>query len=297
MRIAITGASGFLGRALTAHLERGGHEVSAVRRSRAGTGPRWDPAEGWIDAASLEGFDAVVHLAGEPIGGRRWNEAHKARVLDSRVRGTRLLAETLASLEKPPRVLVSGSAIGYYGHRGSEVLTEDSAPGEGFLAEVVVAWEQAAGPAAEAGIRVVHSRTGLVLGQGGGILRYMLIPFRLGLGGKLGSGRQWFSWIALPDWVAALSFVIEHSELEGPVNVCAPEPVTGAELTATLARVLRRPALIPVPEPALRLALGAEMARDTLLADQRVHPAKLLGAGFTFAFARLEEALRAILRR
>lgn len=297
MRVAITGARGFLGRALTAHLERAGHQVLPVRRAHTGTGLRWDPAHGWVDAAAFEGLDAVVHLAGEPIGGRRWNEHHKARVLDSRVRGTHLLAETLAALERPPSVLVSGSAIGYYGHRGDEVLSEDSGPGDGFLAEVVAAWERAAHPAATAGIRVVNSRTGLVLGEGGGILRPMLIPFRLGLGGRLGSGRQWFSWIALADWVAAITFLLERADLKGPVNVCAPEPVTNAELTATLARVLRRPAMCALPEPVLRLALGAEMARETLLADQRVRPAKLLAAGFVFAYPHLEEALREILRR
>jgi uncharacterized protein (TIGR01777 family) len=297
VRIAITGASGFLGRALSAHLQAAGHHVLPVRRTRQGEGPRWDPADGWIDAAAFEGLDAVVHLAGEPIGGRRWNESHKARVLDSRVRGTRLLAEALAKLEHKPSVLVSGSAIGYYGHRGDEILTEDSTPGQGFLAEVVVAWEASARPAADAGIRVVNSRTGLVLGRGGGILRPMLIPFRLGLGGRLGSGRQWFSWIALPDWVAAISFVIERDDLQGPVNVCAPEAVTNAELTATLGRVLRRPAVMQVPRFALEIALGAEMARETLLADQRVEPAKLLAAGFTFAYPRLEEALREMLQR
>lgn len=292
--VAITGASGFIGSALTEALAAAGTRVIRLVR-RPAHGPdevSWDPAKGTIDAAGLEGVDAVVHLAGAEIA-VRWTDRRKSLIRDSRVGGTRLLAGALAKLDRPPHVLVSGSAIGYYGNRGDERLTEQSQPGSDFLADTAVEWEAATGPAAGAGIRVVLNRTGLVIGPGG-LLERMLPPFRLGLGGKLGSGDQWMSWISLHDLVAAIRFAIDDAELRGPVNAVAPEPVTNAELTRTLARVLRRPAIFPVPPIALRAVFG-EMADAMILASQRVAPERLLDSGFDFRHRRLEDALRATL--
>lgn len=297
MRVLITGSSGFLGRALAARLRaRGHHAVPLVRTSQpvaAGT-MRWDPAAGTIDP--IAGVDAVVHLAGVGIGDRRWTEGHKARVLDSRVRGTALLCEALAASAKPPAVLVSQSGIDYYGHRGDEVLTEDSAAGTGFLAKVCIQWEAATGPAERAGIRVVRTRTGLVLDGTGGILPRVLLPFRVGLGGRLGSGRQWWSWIALVDWLSAIEHLID-ADLAGPVNLTAPAPVPNAEFTRIVARVLGRPGIMVAPAPALRLALGSEMAHELLLGSKRVIPHRLTQSGFTFAFPDLDAALRAALAK
>jgi uncharacterized protein (TIGR01777 family) len=297
MRIAVTGASGLIGGALVPALAAQGHEVLRLvrREARAAGEVRWDPATGSIDRPSLEGLDSVVHLAGENIAAGRWTQTRKARLRSSRVGPTRLLAETLATLERKPRVLVSASAIGCYGDRGDSWLTEKEPPADDFLGRLSVEWEASAGPAAQAGIRVVHPRTGIVLSPSGGALAKMLPPFRLGLGGVLGSGAQFFSWIALDDVVGAIGHLLERGDLAGPVNVVAPVPVTNAEFTKTLGRVLGRPTVLPVPAVALRLALG-EMA-DAVLASARVRPERLVATGYRFRFPELEDALRHVLRR
>jgi len=297
MRIAVTGSSGLIGSALVSSLVAQGHELRRLvrREPSAADELRWDPAAGEIDGSALEGLDAVVHLAGENIAGARWTEARKRRLRDSRVGPTRLLAEALARLKRKPRVLVSASAIGYYGERGSSWLDETAPPADDFLGRLSVEWEAAAAPAAEAGIRVVHPRTGIVLSPAGGALAKMLLPFRLGLGGVVGSGEQYFSWIALDDAVGAILHLLEHDDLAGGVNVAAPSPVTNAELTRTLGRVLGRPTPLPVPAVGLRLALG-EMA-DAVLASARVRPERLLATGYSFRFPELEGALLHVLRR
>jgi uncharacterized protein (TIGR01777 family) len=296
MRVAVSGSHGLIGSAVVPALEAAGHEVLRLVRSDAGAGQVfWDPSGGRIDRSGLEGVHAAVHLAGAGIGDGRWTAARKREILDSRVKGTELLARTLATLEPRPATLVSGSAIGYYGDRGDEELTEQSTPGGGFLAEVVKAWEAATAPAAEAGIRVAHVRTGIVLSGGGGVLAKQLPLFKRGLGGKLGSGRQWTSWIALDDEVAAIRHVLTDASFSGPVNLTAPHPVTNAEFTASLARVLGRGARLPVPRVALTAALGAEMARETALVSQRVRPTKLEASGFAFAHPVVDEALAAAL--
>jgi uncharacterized protein (TIGR01777 family) len=254
----------------------------------------WDPAQGHLSQEQLEGFDAVVHLAGESIAEGRWTAAKKKRILDSRVQGTKLLSETLARLKNPPRVLVVASAIGYYGDRGGEILTESSSRGSDFLAEVCEAWERAAQPAKEKGIRVVHPRIGIVLGKGGGALAKMLLPFKLGLGGRLGSGNQYMSWIALEDLVGVIQFALNHSALNGPVNAVSPAAATNNEFTKTLGRVLNRPTIFPAPAFALKLLLG-EMAQALLLSSANVKPQKLLETKYPFKFAGLEPALRNLL--
>ncbi|WP_344449197.1 TIGR01777 family oxidoreductase, partial [Actinocorallia aurantiaca] len=253
----------------------------------------WDPAAGELDRAALEGADAVVHLAGAGIGDRLWTESRKREIYQSRIGGTRLLAEGLAGLESPPQVLVSGSAIGFYGDTGSAETTESAPKGTGFLADLTADWEAAAGPAAAAGIRVVHPRTGIVLSRDGGILGRMLPLFRLGLGGRLGDGRQWTSWISLRDEVRALRHLIA-SPLAGPVNLTAPRPVTNAEFTRELARALHRPAFLAAPAPLLKLALR-EFATEGPLISQRVLPARLLDSGFAFTDQALPSALAAVL--
>lgn len=294
MRVAITGATGLIGQALTGSLERDGHAVVRLTRAPARAGDvQFDPARRLLDPAALEGVDAVVHLAGEPIA-QRWNAEVQRRIRESRVQGTRLVAETLAGLAERPAVLVSGSAVGYYGDRGDEVLTETSAPGTDFLAEVTVAWEEAADAARAAGIRVVHPRMGVVLSGSGGALERMLLPFRLGLGGRVGDGRQWLSWLSLDDAVTALRYAIDGPTLQGAINVTSPAPVTNAEFTDALGRALNRPTLIPIPKFALR-AVFSEMADATLIASQRAVPAALTAAGFTFAHASIDAALRAAL--
>ena len=299
MKVAVTGASGLVGSALVPFLTTGGHEViRLVRRGPRGEGEvRWDPARGEIDAASLEGIDAVVHLSGENIAGGRWTEARKVRLRDSRVESTHLLARTLAALNRPPRVLASTSAIGIYGSRGDEWLSEATPPGSDFLAGLGVEWEAAAEPAREAGIRVVHPRLGLVLSPAGGALGKMLPPFRAGLGGVVGPGTQYMSWVALDDVLGALHHALVTETMVGPFNLVAPEPATNREFTKTLGRVLGRPTVAPAPAFALRLALGAEMADSTLLASSRVRPDLLRESGFTFRFPRLEGALRHVLGR
>lgn len=294
MLVAITGATGFIGSRLVASLEGDGHVVRRLtRRPRRHTDITFDPARHALDPRALDGVDAVVHLAGEEIA-QRWDDAARARIRESRVQGTRLLAESIAAVVTKPRVLVSGSAIGIYGDRDDEVLTEESAAGEGFLAEVCRAWEAAAEPARAAGVRVVHPRTGLVLHRDGGALARMLLPFRLGVGGPTGSGRQWVSWISLADTVAALRFAIDEERLVGPVNLAGPAPVTNREFTRTLGRALRRPAFIPTPPFALRLVYG-EMADATLMASQRALPAVLTRNGFAFRHATIAAAIEAAL--
>jgi uncharacterized protein (TIGR01777 family) len=292
MKVAVTGASGLIGGALVPFLRAGGHEVlRLVRRAPAARDEiRWDPEAGAVDAPALEGLDAVVHLAGENIAGGRWTEARKARLRSSRVGPTRLLAETLAGLKRKPQVLVSASALGYYGHRGDAWLTEKDAPADDFLGRLSFEWEAAGAPARDAGIRVVHPRIGIVLDPAGGALAKMLLPFKAGLGGVVGPGTQYMSWIALDDLVAVIEHLLRRDELAGPVNAASPVPVTNAELTRTLGRVLGRPTLVPVPVFALRLALG-EMA-ETLLASTRLRPERLLATGFRFRFPELEGALR-----
>ena len=293
-RVAITGSSGLVGSSLATRLESEGHAVLRLVRGRAGTGEaHWDPGRGEIDAAALEGVDVVVNLAGENIG-QRWTPQVKERIRRSRVEGTALLAGALASLRRPPDVLVNASAMGYYGDRGDEWLTEESSPGSDFLAGVVREWEAATEPVVSAGIRVVLPRFGLVISRDGGVLERMLPAFRLGAGGRLGTGKQWMSWISLPDLVDAILFFITTPGLSGPVNAVTPYPVTNDEFTHTLARVLGRPAFFAVPRPALQLAFG-EMADAALLAGQRMTPERLRREHFEFRFPRLEEALRSAL--
>ncbi|MEM9068210.1 MAG: TIGR01777 family oxidoreductase [Myxococcota bacterium] len=292
--VAITGASGLIGSALRRSLEADGHRVRAmVRRAPQGDEIGWSPAEGTLDAAALEGVDAVVHLAGESVASGRWSEARKERIRSSRVQGTDLLARALAGCTNPPRVLVSASAIGFYGSRGDETLVESAGPGEGFLAEVCAAWESAADPARDAGLRVVHPRIGIVLAKDGGALSKMLTPFRMGVGGVVGSGTQFMSWIHLDDVVGMLRFVIEH-EVDGPFNAVGPAPVTNAEFTRALGRALKRPTFLPLPRFAARMALG-EMADGLLLASARVLPEKIAAEGFRFRFETLANALDDVL--
>ena len=299
MRVAMTGASGLIGSALAGSLEADGHEVlRLVRPSGSSSGPgtaAWDPDAGTIDAAALEGLDGVVHLAGAGIGDKRWTDARKQEVLESRTRGTGLLARTLTELDAPPPVLVSGSAIGFYGDRGDQVLTEADGPGGGFLANLVVAWEQAAQPARDAGIRTVLARTGIVLTPRGGALAKMLPLFRFGLGGPFGSGRQWMSWITLADEVAALRFLLTAGELEGPVNLTAPAPVTNRQFAKALGRALHRPALLPVPKFGPKIVVGGEMAEEMLFFSQRIAPAALTAAGHRFLHPDVDTAFPAVL--
>ena len=292
MKILVAGSSGLIGTALCSRLEREGHEVvRLVRREPAQGELRWDPEAGELEQEVLEGIDGVVHLGGRSIATGRWTASVKAQLRQSRVQTTQLLATRLAGLVAPPRVLICASAVGIYGHRRDEELDEESDTGEGFLAELGRAWEGASALAAEAGIRVIQARLGIVLSRRGGALAKMLLPFRLGMGGKIGNGRQYVSWISLEDAVAALIYAVENDALRGPVNLTAPQPVTNAELTRTLGRVLRRPTLLPLPGFAAKLVLG-ELAEEGLLASQRVRPTRLLEAGFEFAHPELEGALR-----
>lgn len=297
MDVAITGASGLIGTALGESLRAAGHTVRPVvrRPSDIPGAVRWDPDAGTIDAAALAGVDVVVHLAGAGIGDARLTAARKRLVLESRTRGTGLIARTVAALDPPPRVLLSASAVGWYGSRGDEVLTEQSGPGDDFGAQVCAAWEAAARPAVDAGVRTAFLRTAPVLSGRGGVLPRMALPFRLFVGGHLGSGRQWMSWIGIDDVVRIVSFLAERDDIGGPVNVTAPAPVTNRDLTAALGRVLHRPTLLPVPAPALRLVLGTERAQGLLLASQRVLPAVLTAAGYEFVHPDIDSALGAAL--
>ena len=295
MDVAISGSSGLIGTALVAALTNAGHRpVRLVRREPSGDEIRWDPDGGSIDSASLEGIGGVVHLAGAGIGDHRWTDEYKLEILRSRTKSTVLLAGALADLGKPPSVLVSGSAIGFYGDRGDEILDETSPVGTGFLPEVCVAWEAATVAAEEAGIRVAHIRTGIVLSGQGGALKKQLPLFKVGAGGKLGSGRQWQSWISIEDEVGAILHLLT-ANVRGAVNLTAPNPVRNAELAKTLAGVLGRPSFLPIPSFGPKLLLGSELADNLLFAGQRVSPTVLQTAGYEFRHPTLEVALRAVL--
>ena len=296
MRILLTGSSGLIGRAVLSFLAADGHKVVCLTRSQSpahGRHINWDPIAGTINTDDFEDFDAVVHLAGESIVGR-WTPEKKARIFESRVKGTRLLCESLAHLRDRPPVLVSASAIGYYGDRSDQVMDEESSAGSLFLSEVAEAWEAATEPARRNGIRVVNLRIGFVLSKAGGGLATMLLPFRLGVGGCVGSGRQYLSWIAIDDVVGAISHAILSDGLRGPVNAVAPHPVTNREFTKTLGRVLWRPTIFPLPVFGAHLMFG-EMADNLLLASTRVEPARLLASGFEFRYPQLQGALRHVL--
>jgi hypothetical protein len=296
MKILITGSTGMVGATLIQALKVASHEVARLLRTgnAAGTDLTWNPNAGSIDAARLEGFDAVVHLAGESIASGRWTPARKERILQSRVKGTRLLAESLAGLKRPPKVLVSASAIGYYGDRGAAVLSEESAPGTGFLTDVCRAWESATEAAGNKGIRVVHLRIGIVLSTRGGALAKMLPPFRMGVGGKIGSGAQYMSWISLTDLCSAVIHTIRTESLRGAVNAVSPLPVTNAEFTRALGSALHRPTIFPLPAFAAGILLG-EMADALLLASTRVEPARLQASGFVFQDREVGQTLQHIL--
>ncbi len=298
MRIAITGASGLVGSSLVPFLTTGGHTVTRIVRRDRATGPtvRWDPVLGTIDQDGLEGHDAVVHLAGENIAGGRWNARRKRAIRDSRLEGTRLICDTLNRLQKPPKILVCASAIGFYGNRGDEVLDERFEAGEGFLADLCKEWEAITESVRPRGIRVVNVRFGIVLSAAGGALAKMLTPFKLGVGGVIGNGRQYMSWIGIDDVIGAIHHALTCDALNGPVNVVAPNPVTNHEFTKTLGRVLRRPTVLPMPAFAARVALG-EMADELLLASIRVVPRRLEETGYKFRDAQLEQALRHALGR
>jgi uncharacterized protein (TIGR01777 family) len=301
MRVLVTGATGFIGSALVPFLAARGHVVTRLSRGAPPAAPgvadvRWDPRHGDVARAALEGHDAVVHLAGENIADGRWTAEKKARIRESRVGLTGLLAGALAGLARPPQVLVSASAIGVYGDRGDERLAEDSPPGRGFLAGVARDWEAAADPARRAGIRVVHPRIGLVAWPTGGALGRILPPFRLGVGGKVGSGRQWVSWIALDDLLDVLLALVTDGRFAGPVNAVAPGALTNADFTRVIGKVLGRPTALGAPAFAARMALGAEMADETVLASARVVPARLEAAGHRFHHPEFEGALRHMLR-
>ena len=298
MKILISGSHGLVGTALIKSLETDGHEIFRLVRHYPNTENEieWSPDRYSIQLARIEGFDAVVNLAGESIAEGRWTDEKKRRIRESRVKGTKLLGDALANLTKPPKTFICASAIGYYGNRGDETLTEGSAPGDDFLAEVCVEWEKATALATEKGIRVVNARFGVILDAHGGALAKMLPPFRMGIGGKIGSGKQWMSWIALDDVVGALKFALANETLRGPVNFVAPKPVTNAEFTKTLGKVLSRPTLFPIPTFGVRLLFG-EMADALLLSSQRVEPKRLKETAYQFQFSHLNEALREVLNR
>ncbi|MEW6051954.1 MAG: TIGR01777 family oxidoreductase [Candidatus Zixiibacteriota bacterium] len=295
MRTLISGSGGLIGMALMASLKQRGYEiVRLVRRASAEGDILWSPEQNLLRLKPEDHFDIVVHLAGENIGAGRWTAGRKERILQSRVKGTQLLAESLTRLERTPAVFISASAVGYYGHRGDDIMREENGPGSGFLSEVCKAWETAADPVKKHGIRTVCLRFGMVLSPHGGALARMLLPFKLGLGGKFGDGCQYMSWIAIDDLVAVIHHVIYDASVSGPVNVVSPNPVTNAEFTKTLASVLHRPAIFNVPARALRLILG-EMANALLLDSTRVEPAKLLATGFEFKYSDLRPALEYLL--
>jgi uncharacterized protein (TIGR01777 family) len=297
VHIAVTGSSGLVGAALVSFLTAGGHPViRLVRRPPSGDEVQWDPTEGVRDLSRLEGVDAAIHLAGENIAAGRWTPRRKGAIHRSRVEGTRKLCESLTRLSRRPEALVSASAVGFYGDRGDEILTEDSAPGKDFLARICQEWEAATEPASRAGIRVVHLRFGMILSAAGGALRRMLLPFKLGAGGRMGRGTQYVSWIAIDDAIGAIHHAVCAESLHGPVNAVSPAPVSNAEFARVLGRVLSRPAIFPTPAFAMRLAFG-EMADALLLASQRVVPRRLQASGYRFRYPELAGALRHLLGR
>lgn len=298
MDVAITGSSGLIGTALARSLRDDGHQVRPVvrRPSDDPAAVRWDPAAGTIDADRLAGVDVVVNLAGAGIGDKRWSEERRRELVESRTTGTTLVARTLAAMAeagRPPALFVSASAIGFYGDPGDEVVTELSPPGDDFVARLVQQWEAAAQPAIDAGVRTVFLRTAPVLAGHGGILPRMALPFRLFVGGRIGSGRQWMSWVSLDDAIGAIRFLIDRADISGPVNVASPEPVTNREMTAALGRALHRPSALAAPAPMLKLVLGRERADALLFVSQRVRPGVLIDAGYPFVHARLDDALTA----
>jgi uncharacterized protein (TIGR01777 family) len=295
MKVAVTGSTGLIGSALVPHLRSAGHEVLRLVRhpSRLPDEVQWDPRAGTVDVSGLQGVDGVIHLAGAGVGDHRWTDSYKREILDSRVNGTQAIAKAMATLEPRPRVLVSGSAIGWYGDTGDDAVDETAPAGEGFLADVVRAWEAAADPAEQAGIRVTYARTGLVVAREGGAWARMFPLFKLGLGGKLGNGRQYWSWISLRDEVRALQYLLENESLRGPVNLTGPAPATNAEVTSAMGTILGRPTLLPAPAFALKAALG-EFSTE-VLSSARVVPAVLERAGFTWQDPRIEDAIRAAL--
>jgi uncharacterized protein (TIGR01777 family) len=297
MKIVISGASGLIGTQLVAKLSSSGHEViRLVRRSPKSGEIQWNPKSGTLDAAALEGTDAVIHLSGAGIGDKRWSAAYRKEILDSRTDTTALLAKTIASLSRKPSVFLSGSAIGIYGARNDEQLTEVSTHGTGFLAEVCEQWEAAAKPAVDTGVRTVYLRTGIVLSPKGGALKKLLPLFKLGVGGKFGNGKQWQSWISIDDEIGAIEYLLT-ANVSGAVNLTAPNPVTNAEFTKVLAAVLKRPAIVPVPTFAPKILLGGELADALLFTGQRVIPAALNASGYTFKHTTLESALRSLLSK
>ena len=297
MKIVISGASGLIGTQLVAKLSQSGHEViRLVRRSPKAGEIQWNPKSGTLDAAALEGADAVIHLSGAGIGDKRWSTSYRKEILDSRTDTTALLAKTIASLTRKPSVFLSGSAIGIYGARNDEQLTEVSTHGTGFLAEVCEQWEAAAKPAVDAGVRTVYLRTGIVLSPKGGALRKLLPLFKFGVGGKFGNGKQWQSWISIDDEIGAIEHLLT-ANVSGAVNLTAPNPVTNAEFTKVLASVLKRPAIVPVPTFAPKIVLGGELADALLFTGQRVIPAALNASGYSFKHSTLESALRSLLSK
>jgi hypothetical protein len=302
MKVLVSGATGLIGSALQrALVARGDQVITLIRPSTSNASEQtihWDPSLGTIDRAALERqgpIDAVIHLAGAGIADKRWTAARKEEILSSRVNSTRILADAVVSLSHQPEVFVSGSAIGIYGNRGDEILTESSSEGSGFLADVCHAWEAAASAVPEAGIRTAFARTGIVLSAEGGALAKQLPLFRLGVGGRLGSGKQWTSWISIDDEVAGILAILDQTSLAGPINLTAPSPVTNAEFTRALGHALHRPAVLPVPVPALKVALGSELVDEALTASQRVEPTVLLASGFRFTDPEINEGLASIL--
>ena len=298
MRVLVSGSSGLIGSALVTRLRAEGHDVVRLVR-RAPSGPdevRWDPSAGTLDAAALGAVDGIVHLAGEGLGEKRWTPEQKQKIRSSRIDGTRLLAETAAALDPKPSVFVCGSAVGYYGLRGDEVLTEASTPGTGFLAELVVDWEAAAQPVVDAGVRTVFLRTGIIIAPKGGALGRLLPFLKLGIGGKLGRGDQWWSWITLEDEVRLIVHALTSPALSGPVNATAPQPATNEDIVKTAGRVLGRPTVLPVPKFALSLVMGGELTEQMILAGQRALPKVAEASGFTFSHPDVESGLRAMLK-
>lgn len=294
MRVAITGGSGYLGTLLVQRLRGAGHDAFAVRRGPASDEQAmWDPAAAWVRPGTFEGAEAIVHLSGTPTAGARWTPARRAALRAARIDSTRVLVQHLETLAQPPRVLVTASAVGYYGETGDREADEDAPQGSGFLAELVADWEREAAAAGARGTRVVHARFGPTLARNSELIERLLLPFRLGIGGRIGSGSQWFSWVASEDAAAAVAFMLEEPSLSGPVNVVAPGVVRNAEFTRALGRALHRPALLPVPGFALQLLFGRGITDEMLLISQRAIPAKLLAAGFRFAYPTIDEALAA----